>query len=75
MEAVEPTDDMIKIALGASRALGLTIAGVDLLETKDGYVVCEVNANPGFKGFESATGVNVPKEVLTFLLNRFKKVS
>lgn len=69
---VETNDAMIEIALGASRALGLTIAGVDLLESEDGYVVCEVNANPGFKGFETATGVNVPRDVLTFLMDALK---
>ncbi len=73
VEKVEVTEFMTDIALRATSALGLTIAGVDLLETQDGYVVCEVNANPGFKGFERATDVNVPREVLTYLLNKFQE--
>ena len=43
----------------AAKTLGLDYCGVDLLETKEGPVVCEVNSNAFFEGFEETLGVNV----------------
>ncbi len=48
-----------QVAVKAVRVLGLEIAGVDLLESKNGPLVMEVNASPGFEGLERATGVDV----------------
>lgn len=61
-------ESMSKIALQAAKALDLKVAGIDLLRQQSGYVICEVNANPGFQGFETATGLNVPKAVFEYLL-------
>lgn len=46
-------------AIRAAAAVGLTVAGVDILETRTGPLVIEVNASPGFQGLEKATGLNV----------------
>ena len=43
----------------AAKTLGLDYCGVDLLETEAGPVLCEVNSNAFFDGFESTTGVDV----------------
>ena len=43
----------------AAKALGLDYCGVDLLETAQGPVLCEVNSNAFFEGFEKALGVDV----------------
>ena len=43
----------------AAAAVGLDIAGVDLLEAASGPVVIEVNASPGFEGLEAATKKNI----------------
>lgn len=51
-------------ALRATAAMGLDIAGVDLLLRGDGYVVIEVNSAPGFEGFERATGVDVADAIV-----------
>ncbi len=55
------------LAVESAKAIGLENAGVDILFDKDGYRVCEVNSNPGFKGFEKATGINIPQEIFRFL--------
>ncbi|MGH8184072.1 MAG: 30S ribosomal protein S6--L-glutamate ligase, partial [Rhodanobacteraceae bacterium] len=47
------------IALRAARVLGLGIAGVDLLRSKRGPLVLEVNASPGLEGIETVSGVDV----------------
>ncbi|HII16466.1 TPA: RimK family alpha-L-glutamate ligase [Candidatus Woesearchaeota archaeon] len=49
------------IAIEAARVMGLDIAGVDLLFDGDTYAVTEVNASPGFEGFEKATNIDVAK--------------
>ena len=51
----------------ASKALGLDIAGVDLLFQNGGYKICEVNSNPGFEGMEMFTKKNIAKEIVSFI--------
>ena len=51
----------------ASKALGLDIAGVDLLFQNGGYKICEVNSNPGFEGMENFTKKNIAGEIVTFI--------
>ncbi len=58
-----------KIAIMSTRALGLQISGVDILRTKKGPVVMEVNANPGFKGLMETTRVDIPKAFIKFAVN------
>lgn len=46
-------------AVRAARVLGLGVAGVDMLRSKRGPLVLEVNSSPGLEGIEAATGVDV----------------
>jgi len=55
------------LAVESAKALGLEIAGVDILFDKDGYKICEVNSSPYFRGFEKATGMNIPQEIFNFV--------
>ncbi len=54
-------------ALKAAKAMGLNVAGVDLLRSKRGPVVMEVNSSPGLEGIERTTGKNVAKTIIEFL--------
>jgi ribosomal protein S6--L-glutamate ligase len=54
-----PAPAYVEAALRATRAVGLEVAGVDLLETRSGPKVLEVNSSPGFEGMERATGLDV----------------
>ncbi|MGY8779855.1 MAG: 30S ribosomal protein S6--L-glutamate ligase [Longimicrobiales bacterium] len=53
----------------ASKALGLDVAGVDLLRSDRGPLVLEVNSSPGLEGIEAATGVDVAGEIIEFTEN------
>ena len=73
-EAIEPTQREKYIALNAAKYLGLGVAGVDLMRSKAGPVLIEVNASPGLKGIEAATGINVAKHIIQFVeKNAFRK--
>lgn len=58
-ESVELSKEYENAAERCALALGLDYCGVDLLETKDGPVVCEVNSNAFFEGIEAVTGIGV----------------
>jgi ribosomal protein S6--L-glutamate ligase len=66
VEKLQMDERMEWLALRATEAMGLDVAGVDLVEGADGYSVIEVNSAPGFEGFEHATGVNVAREMLRY---------
>ena len=55
------------MALKATQAMGLNVAGVDLLRSDHGPVVVEVNSSPGLEGIEQTTGRDVAKAMLEFL--------
>jgi len=55
-----------RTALRAARALGLSIAGVDMIRSDRGPLVLEVNSSPGLEGIEAATGVDVAGEIIEF---------
>ncbi len=57
-EPAKLTSELEELAVKASKVLGLEYAGVDVAETRDGYVVFEVNAAPQWRGLMEATGVN-----------------
>jgi ribosomal protein S6--L-glutamate ligase len=53
-----------RTALAAARCLGLTVAGVDLIESAEGPMVMEVNSSPGLEGVEKSTGVDVAAAII-----------
>ncbi|ADY29230.1 MULTISPECIES: RimK family alpha-L-glutamate ligase [Cellulophaga] len=74
VQAIEPTAYECKIALRAVKQLDLGVAGVDLIRSKNGPLLIEVNASPGLEGIESATGVNVAKKIIEYVeKNAFKR--
>jgi len=54
-------------AIAAAHALGLDVSGVDMLRSKVGPLVIEVNASPGLEGIEAASGVDVAGTIIGFL--------
>ncbi|MBR9727357.1 30S ribosomal protein S6--L-glutamate ligase [Shewanella intestini] len=64
---VQLTEQERLTAIEAAKTIGLNVAGVDLLRSKDGPLVMEVNSSPGLKGIESATGIDVADKMIQFL--------
>jgi ribosomal protein S6--L-glutamate ligase len=63
---IKLTDEEKKIAVRAAKAMGLHIAGVDLMRSDRGPLVLEVNASPGF-GIEKVTGRNVAEKIIEYI--------
>jgi ribosomal protein S6--L-glutamate ligase len=56
-------------AVRAASVLGLGIAGVDLIRSRRGPLVLEVNSSPGLEGIEAATGVDIAGRIVDFVLS------
>ena len=59
-----------KIAKKAAKAMGLNVAGVDILRSSEGPKVLEVNSSPGLQGIESVNNVNVASLIIDYLEKR-----
>lgn len=64
--SIKLTDEERKTAIKAAKAMGLNIAGVDLMRSSRGPLVLEVNASPGF-GIEKVTGRNVASSIIEYV--------
>lgn len=56
-----------KAALKAAESMGLSIAGVDLLQSSRGPLILEVNSSPGLQGIEKATGVDIAGKIIDYI--------
>ncbi len=56
-----------RTAVGAARAMGLNVAGVDLIRSNHGPLVLEVNSSPGLEGIEQSTDVDVGGLIIQFI--------
>ena len=60
-------------ALRAAKAMGLSVAGVDIIRSNHGPVVLEVNSSPGLDGVEKATGIDVAGKIIEFIEKRAER--
>jgi hypothetical protein len=65
---LEPAEEAT--ALRAAQVMGLEVAGVDLLRSKRGPLVLEVNSSPGLEGIEGITGVDVAGAIVEHVASR-----
>lgn len=64
--AIKLTPEEKRVAVKAAKAMGLSVAGVDLMRSERGPLVLEVNASPGF-GIEKVTGRNVAAKMIEYV--------
>lgn len=69
-ELIKLTKEERKAALIATKAMGLSVAGVDMLQSDRGPLVLEVNSSPGLEGIEKATGKNIAGRIISFVERR-----
>lgn len=66
-EAVELSDEFKETAVRAAQIMGLQVAGVDMLESKTGPQIMEVNSSPGLEGIETCTGLDVAGAIIDYI--------
>lgn len=66
-EPVELDDEYIETAIRCTQIMGLRVAGVDMLESKEGPQVMEVNSSPGLEGIETCTELDVAGAVIDYI--------
>lgn len=66
-EMVELTDEYAETAVRAAQILGLRVAGVDILESKTGPQIMEVNSSPGLEGIEKCTGLDIAGAIVEYI--------
>ena len=66
---VELNNNFKEVAERTAKALNLDYCGIDLLHSKNGAIVCEVNSNAFFGGIESVTKINVARLYAEHILN------
>ncbi|TVP75894.1 MAG: RimK family alpha-L-glutamate ligase [Puniceicoccaceae bacterium] len=71
-EVVKLDEAYERTAVRAAQILNLKVAGVDMLEGKDGPVIMEVNSSPGLEGIEGATGLDIAGEIIQFTEEQLK---
>ncbi|RLI10950.1 30S ribosomal protein S6--L-glutamate ligase [Candidatus Bathyarchaeota archaeon] len=62
-----------KIAVKSAGLIECKVAGVDILEGPKGCFVVEVNSQPGWRGLQSVTKVNIAEKIVDFILSELKK--
>lgn len=67
-----PDEELKDLVLRATRILECEVAGVDVLEGPEGYIINEVNSQPGWRGLQMVTKINIADEIVKYILFRIK---
>lgn len=70
VESYQLTPEIENLAIDCAKLFNLDFAGIDLLFSSEGFKVCEANSSPGFKGMEEATGQDIAKQILNYVIER-----
>jgi ribosomal protein S6--L-glutamate ligase len=70
---VKISEEEVAVAVNAARALGLNVAGVDLLRSARGPLVLEVNSSPGLQGIETSTGLDIASMIIQYIEENISK--
>jgi len=68
-ESITLTDEEEFVAIESAKAVGLDVAGVDMLRTSKGPLVLEINVSPGLEGIEATSGVNVASHIIQYAIS------
>lgn len=71
-EIVKITSEEKKLAIKSARVLGLDFAGVDIIRSRKGPLLLEVNSSPGLEGIEFATGKDIASMMITSIEKKLK---
>jgi RimK family alpha-L-glutamate ligase len=70
--SLELSEELEALAVKAAKVVGCKVAGVDILEGSEGPVLIELNSQPGWKGLQSVTKMNIANEIVSYVLSELK---
>lgn len=71
--AYQLSADEKETAIRAAKAVGVEVAGVDIISVSNQPYVIEVNASPGFRGLLQATGINAAESIANYAVAKAKR--
>ncbi len=70
--SIDLDEEQENLAVKAAEVIGCKVTGVDILEGPKGPVVVELNSQPGWRGLQSVTRINIADEIIGFILSELK---
>lgn len=65
-------EELENLAVKAAETIGCKVTGVDILESPQGPMVVELNSQPGWRGLQSVTKINIADEIIRYVLSELK---
>ncbi|MEM3715700.1 MAG: RimK family alpha-L-glutamate ligase [Candidatus Bathyarchaeia archaeon] len=69
----KPTKEIEDLAIKAAEVVGCELSGVDILESERGPLIVEVNSQPGWRGLQEVTSVNIAEEIVKYVISKISK--
>jgi ribosomal protein S6--L-glutamate ligase len=69
---IDLSEEYREVAIKSAKALGLDVAGVDMLESRDGPMVLEVNYSPGFRELEKVARIDIAEAILNYAVTMLR---
>ncbi|RLF03182.1 MAG: RimK family alpha-L-glutamate ligase [Thermoprotei archaeon] len=70
---LKPNEELRELAIKATEIIGCEVAGVDILESSRGYLITEINSQPGWRGLQSVTKVNIADRIISYVISKVKR--
>ena len=65
-------EELENLAVKTAKVIGCKVAGVDILEGPKGPLIVELNSQPGWRGLQSVTKINIADEIIEYILSELK---
>ncbi len=66
-------DEIEELAIRSAEVIGCEVAGIDILDGPEGPVVIELNSQPGWKGLQEITPINIGEAIIDYVLKSLKR--
>lgn len=71
--SIELSEELETLAVDAAMCLGCEVAGVDILESNNGPLIVEINSQPGWRGLQSVSKVNIADNIINYILTEVRR--
>ena len=72
-ESLNLSEELENLAVQAAKVIGCKVTGVDIIEGPNGPVLIELNSQPGWRGLQSVTKINIADEIISYIISKIKK--